>query len=100
MQKVPIEKFGGAGFRRRLEKDPTCVFARPQYFSAPRPTPARIRRSEIEELERPIQRKVTSLRATGRSRAQCASHLTADIGKLLHQAERLPSAGSQGLVVN
>jgi hypothetical protein len=97
LQKIPLEKLGGARLRRRLKKDPACVLARPQYFAAARPTPARIGRSEVEKLERPIQRKVASLRATGRSGPQCASNFTADIGQLFHKTERLPSAGNEGL---
>jgi hypothetical protein len=98
LQKVLTQIARQIGLRRLIIEYSAELLARAKDLPPLMQSPAPIRRGQIEQLERAIERALETVLATLRVRANGAIDLTADIPQLGHQRQRAPSsAGKRGV---
>src|ERR1035437_9282585 len=95
LEKVPPEELRVAGCRCCGMEEPAKEFARPQDLTAAGPTPSRVGRGQVEELQGAGKRACPALSVSLLMPADSPVHFAADVGELRNERHRMPSAARE-----
>ena len=94
-QEVLLQVLNEVRLVRVVEEHAAELLAGTQNLAPARPTPSRIRRRKVEQLQRTVESGLESISSSLGMRTERALDITPDISQLFGNGERVPTAACQ-----